>query len=87
MPRAISRRVIPLSSARSGEEGTVIIQIREFLDSDSSLAEKRANEFLAELEEDQVVDVKYCSISKQNLNKVSEQRTAILVVYRTRPKK
>jgi len=87
MPRDRSRRVIPLSSARSGEEGTVIIQIREFLDTDSSLAEKRANDFLAELSEDQVVDVKYCSISKPNLSKISEQRTAILVVYRTQSKK
>ncbi len=60
-----------------------MIRVKEFVDSDSSLAEKRANEFLAELKDEQVINICYSSISKPSLNNVSEQRSAILVVYRT----
>lgn len=63
-----------------------MIRVKEFLDTDSSLAEKRANEFLAGLEDEQVINICYSSISKANLNNVSEQRSAILVVYKEYPK-
>ena len=64
-----------------------MIRVKEFVDSDSSLAEKRANEFLAELEDEQVINICYSSISKPSLNNISEQRSAILVVYRVDPKR
>ncbi|QTH41843.1 sporulation protein Cse60 [Cohnella sp. LGH] len=60
-----------------------MIRVKEFVDSDSSLAEKRVNEFLAELKDEQVINICYSSISKPSLNNISEQRSAILVVYRT----
>ncbi|TVY01394.1 sporulation protein Cse60 [Cohnella terricola] len=64
-----------------------MIRVKEFLDTDSSLAEKRVNEFLAGLRDDQVVNICYSSISKTNLNNISEQRSAILVVYKIDPDK
>ncbi len=62
-----------------------MIRVKEFLDTASSLAEKRVNEFLAGLRDEQVVNICYSSITKTNLNHSSEQRSAILVVYRTDP--
>ncbi|QJD86539.1 sporulation protein Cse60 [Cohnella herbarum] len=59
-----------------------MIQVKEFLDTDMSLAEKRVNEFLAELADDQVINICYGSINKVTPTKLSEQRSAILVVYR-----
>lgn len=59
-----------------------MIQIKEFLDTNNISAEKRANEFLATLEEDQVVDIKY-STGHKSLRDMTEQRSYILVVYRT----
>jgi hypothetical protein len=75
-----------LMSGEAPERGFPVIRVKEFLDSDSSLAEKRVNEFLAELEDEQVINICYSSISKPNLNNVSEQRSAILVVYKVNPK-
>ncbi|WP_028563285.1 sporulation protein Cse60 [Paenibacillus pinihumi] len=60
-----------------------MIQVKEFVDTDSRLAEKSANEFLATLDEQQVVEVCYGSMIKQNPNQLSSQRSSILVVYRT----
>lgn len=59
-----------------------MIQVKEFLDTDSSLAEKRVNEFLAELDDDQVINICYGSINKITATRLSEQRSAILVVYK-----
>ncbi|QMV42791.1 sporulation protein Cse60 [Cohnella cholangitidis] len=59
-----------------------MIQVKEFLDTDSSLAEKRVNEFLAGLDDDQLINICYGSINKITATKLSEQRSAILVVYK-----
>lgn len=59
-----------------------MIQVKEFLDSNHISAEKRANEFLATLQEEQVVDIKYCTGS-QPYHDSTGQRSYILVVYKT----
>ncbi|MBD2866225.1 MULTISPECIES: sporulation protein Cse60 [Paenibacillus] len=59
-----------------------MIQVKEFLDSNHISAEKRANEFLAKLREEQVVDIKYCT-GLQQYHDTAEQRSYILVVYKT----
>jgi hypothetical protein len=60
-----------------------MIQVKEFVDSDHSYAENKANEFLAELQEDQVINVCYGSVVKSNLAGAAQQRSTILVVYKT----
>lgn len=60
-----------------------MIQVKEFLDTDSSQAVTRANEFLAGLKDEQVVNVCYGSMMKSALNGVGVQRSAILVVYKS----
>jgi hypothetical protein len=64
-----------------------MIQVKEFLDTDSSLAEKRANAFLAELDEDQVINICYGSMIKSTASGTNNQRSTILVTYRTNGKK
>lgn len=59
-----------------------MIQVREFIDTDTVFAEKRANEFLAELEEDQVVNICYGSMIKTTTSGATYQRSTILVVYK-----
>ncbi|MFC3800670.1 MULTISPECIES: hypothetical protein [unclassified Cohnella] len=61
-----------------------MIQLKEFLDTEYSLAEKRANEFLAGLEEEQVVNVLYGSYAKSQTQGVVHQRASILIVYKTK---
>ncbi|WP_127532835.1 hypothetical protein [Paenibacillus kobensis] len=60
-----------------------MIQVKEFIDTDSLYAAKSANEFLSELREDQVVNVCYSSIMKPTLSGSSTQRSTILVIFRT----
>jgi len=62
-----------------------MIQVKEFVDTDISLAEKRANEFLASLKDDQFINICYGSVSKATLGNKSDQRSAILIVYKTKP--
>lgn len=59
-----------------------MIQVREFLDTDTVFAEKRANEFLAELEDDQVINICYGSMIKTATSGATYQRSTILVVYK-----
>ncbi|MEK0316679.1 hypothetical protein [Cohnella sp. 56] len=59
-----------------------MIQVKEFLDTEYSLAEKRANEFLASLEEKDVINVMYGSFSKTQSQGIVHQRASILIVYR-----
>jgi len=59
-----------------------MIQLKEFLDSEYSLAIEEANAFLATLKDEDVVDVKYGSTVKKSVNGAEYQRTAILVLYR-----
>jgi len=59
-----------------------MIQVREFIDTDTVFAEKRANEFLATLDDEQVINVCYGSIMKHNVSGLSHQRSSILVVYK-----
>ncbi|MZQ80883.1 sporulation protein Cse60 [Paenibacillus sp. 5J-6] len=61
-----------------------VIQVKEFLDTDSSYAESRANQFLTELSDDQVINVCYGSILKTGKHDTGLQRSSILVVYRTK---
>lgn len=60
-----------------------MIQIKEFLDTEYSLAEKKANDFLAGLAEDQVVNVLYNSFSVTQSPGIVNQRASILIVYKT----
>lgn len=60
-----------------------MIQVKEFVDTDTRLAEKSANEFLATLDDKQLVDIRYGSIVKQDLNKQGYQRSSILIIYKT----
>lgn len=60
-----------------------MIQVKEFLDTDSSYAETKANQFLAELTDDQVINVCYGSILKPGKLDTGLQRSAILIVYKT----
>ncbi|MCU6797075.1 MULTISPECIES: sporulation protein Cse60 [Paenibacillus] len=64
-----------------------MIQVKEFLDTDNSYAENKANEFLAGLKDDQLINVCYGSVIKSTLSGVEHQRSAILVVYKTNEKK
>ncbi|OPA80543.1 hypothetical protein BVG16_07405 [Paenibacillus selenitireducens] len=60
-----------------------MIQVKEFVDTDNSYAENKANEFLAGLLEEQVINVCYGSIVKSTPSGTEHQRSTILVVYRT----
>lgn len=60
-----------------------MIQVKEFVDTDKSFAEKRANEFLAELRDEQVVNVCYGSIMKPLPSGTVYPRSTILIVYKT----
>ena len=59
-----------------------MIQVKEFLDTDSTYAEKKVNEFLAELAEEQVVNILYGSHTKTTAKGIVSQRSSILVVYK-----
>jgi len=60
-----------------------MIQVKEFVDTDTSFAENKANEFLAGLSEEQVINVCYGSVVKGTPMKTEHQRSTILIVYRT----
>jgi len=60
-----------------------MIQVKEFVDTDNSYAENKANQFLATLNEDQIVDIRYGSIVKATHNGPAQQRSSILIIYRT----
>ncbi|SDE46590.1 Protein of unknown function [Paenibacillus sp. UNCCL117] len=60
-----------------------MIQVKEFVDTDNSYAENKANEFLAGLKDDQLVQVCYGSVVKPTVTGTSHQRSTILVVYKT----
>ncbi|MDF2667982.1 MAG: hypothetical protein K0R67_288 [Paenibacillus sp.] len=60
-----------------------MIQIKEFIDTDNSYAENKANEFLAALQEEQVINVCYGSVVKSSPSGTEHQRSAILIVYRS----
>ncbi|MCS7462695.1 sporulation protein Cse60 [Paenibacillus doosanensis] len=60
-----------------------MIQVKEFIDSDSSYAERKANDFLATLKEEQFVSISYGTLIKSKPDKSEYQRSTILVVYRT----
>lgn len=62
-----------------------MIQVKEFVDTDKSYAEKRANEFLADLRDDQVITICYGSIMKPSPSGTVYPRSTILIVYRTAP--
>ncbi|OAB46691.1 sporulation protein Cse60 [Paenibacillus glacialis] len=59
-----------------------MIQVKEFVDSDNSYAENKANQFLAGLKDEQVINICYESVVKTNSSKTERQRSTILVVYR-----
>ncbi len=59
-----------------------MIQIKEFIDSDITLAEKSANEFLSKLREDQFIDIRYGTFVKKLAVNSEAQRSAIVIVYR-----
>jgi hypothetical protein len=63
-----------------------MIQVKEFVDTDNSYAENKANEFLAGLQEEQVVNIGYGSVVKSSRDGTEHQRTTILVVYKTNEK-
>lgn len=63
-----------------------MIQVKEFVDSDNSYAENKANQFLAGLKDEQVVNICYGSVVKTNISKTERQRSTILVVYKTENK-
>ncbi len=60
-----------------------MIQVKEFVDTDTSFAEKNANVFLASLQEEQVINICYGSIRKSTPSGTDTQRSAILITYRT----
>ncbi|MNU01554.1 hypothetical protein D3C72_2449900 [compost metagenome] len=64
-----------------------MIQVKEFVDTDSVFAEKRANEFLAELQDEQVVNICYGSLIKTTTSGNAYQRSTILIVYKTKSEK
>ncbi|GGG07338.1 hypothetical protein GCM10010912_60000 [Paenibacillus albidus] len=63
-----------------------MIQVKEFVDTDNSYAENKANEFLAGLQEEQVVKVCYGSVVKSSRDGTEHQRSTILIVYKTNEK-
>jgi hypothetical protein len=71
------------SACRHIKEVNSIIQVKEFIDTDSVFAEKRANEFLADLRDDQVINICYGSMMKNASFGNVYQRSTILVIYKT----
>ncbi|MFC3750267.1 sporulation protein Cse60 [Paenibacillus sp. GCM10012306] len=63
-----------------------MIQVKEFVDTDNSYAENKANEFLAGLQEEQVVNICYGSVVKASRGGTEHQRSTILIVYKTNEK-
>ncbi|MEC0093087.1 sporulation protein Cse60 [Paenibacillus macquariensis] len=63
-----------------------MIQVKEFVDSDNSYAENKANQFLAGLKDEQVINICYESVIKTNNSRTERQRSTILVVYRVEDK-
>jgi hypothetical protein len=64
-----------------------MIQVKEFIDTDNSYAENKANEFLAGLNDGQVINVCYSSVIKSTPSGIEQQRSTILVVYKLKEKK
>jgi hypothetical protein len=60
-----------------------MIQVKEFVDADNSYAENKANDFLAGLREEQIVNICYGSVVKSSRDGAEHQRTTILIVYKT----
>jgi hypothetical protein len=60
-----------------------MIQVKEFVDADNSYAENKANEFLAGLGEEQIVNICYGSVVKSSRDGAEHQRSTILIVYKT----
>lgn len=60
-----------------------MVQVKEFIDTDISSAEQKANDFLATLDEEQIVGIHYSTGYKPH-NDQAEQRSNILIVYRTK---
>ncbi|TXK83731.1 sporulation protein Cse60 [Paenibacillus sp. N3.4] len=58
-----------------------MIQVKEFVDTDNIYAENKANEFLAKLEDNQIINVCYGSVMKSTPTG-EYQRSTILIVYR-----
>ncbi|MFD0712496.1 sporulation protein Cse60 [Paenibacillus sp. GCM10027626] len=61
-----------------------MIQVKEFVDTDNSYAENKANQFLATLDENQFIDIRYGSVLKPSHTGTAQQRSSILVIYRTK---
>ncbi|MFD0868566.1 Protein of uncharacterised function (DUF2758) [Chlamydia abortus] len=61
-----------------------MIQVKEFLDTHNSSAEKKTNDFLATLRDDQLIDIKY-STGMKTFGTTTEQRSYILVIYKADP--
>jgi hypothetical protein len=59
-----------------------MIQVKEFVDTDNSYAQNKANEFLMGLNDDQVINVCYGSVVKSALSGMEYQRSTILIVYK-----
>ncbi len=59
-----------------------MIQVKEFIDTNNSLAVNQANAFLAELREEDVVNVRYGTFTSRVGSGSEYQRSTILVVYR-----
>jgi hypothetical protein len=60
-----------------------MIQVKEFVDADNWYAENKANEFLAGLRDEQIVNICYGSVVKSSRDGAEHQRSSILVVYKT----
>ncbi|MCQ6559583.1 sporulation protein Cse60 [Paenibacillus mendelii] len=60
-----------------------MIQVKEFVDTDNSYAENKVNQFLATMDESQIINICYGSVVKSSQNGAGLQRSTILVVYRT----
>ncbi len=58
-----------------------MIQVKEFIDTDITTAEKKANAFLSKLDESQIINIHYAAGYKGS-NHTTDQRSSILVVYR-----
>jgi hypothetical protein len=59
-----------------------MLQAKECIDTERSFAIDRANAFLAELREEDIISVSYGSIAKSETNGEQIQRSAMLIVYR-----
>jgi len=59
-----------------------MVQVKEFIDTNNSHAVNEANAFLAELREEDVINVCFGSVMSRTGAGTEYQRSAILVVYR-----